>query len=379
VAVFHSLPHEAEADLVRAAAAWQAEKYDAGYGALSWRKELGGAGLTTLHELAFAEAERRFTVPADHELRRITTNLVAPTLRDHGSAQIQERHLRDFLSCRRLVCQLFSEPNAGSDLAGVATKARREGDAWLVNGAKVWVSGAQFADFGLLLARSNPERPKHAGITAFLLPMTAPGIDVRPIRQMSGGSSFNEIFLDDVEIADDLRIGEVDGGWTVALAMLTYERNQSGSKVGVGGSWEQLRELAADRPQMLDPVSRDQLVQAYVGEQLRILTRQRAEAAMQRGQAPGPEGSLGKLLWSQSLATIGRASAMLAGPDLTADVDVAGPYYWGAHVLGAPGYRIAGGSDEIQRTIIGERLLGLPKEPDPDRGRAWRDVSRGAV
>jgi alkylation response protein AidB-like acyl-CoA dehydrogenase len=320
--------------------------------------------------------ERRFTVPADHELRRITTNLVAPTLRDHGSAQIHERHLRDFLSCRALVCQLFSEPNAGSDLAGVATKARRAGDSWLLNGAKVWVSGAQFADFGLLLARSNPERPKHAGITAFLVPMTAPGIDVRPIRQMSGGSSFNEIFLDDVEIADDLRIGEVDRGWTVALAMLTYERNQSGSKAGVGGSWEQLRGLAADRPQMLDPVARDQLVQAYVGEQLRILTRQRADAAMQRGQAPGPEGSLGKLLWSQSLATIGRASAMLAGPDLTADVDVAGPYYWGAHVLGAPGFRIAGGSDEIQRTIIGERLLGLPKEPDPDRGRAWRDISR---
>jgi alkylation response protein AidB-like acyl-CoA dehydrogenase len=127
---------------------------------------------------------------------------------------------------------------------------------------------------------------------------------------------------------------------------------------------------------MLDPVARDQLVQAYVGEQLRILTRQRADAAKQRGQAPGPEGSLGKLLWSQSLATIGRAAAMLAGPDLTAQVDVVGPYYWGSHVLGAPGFRIAGGSDEIQRTIIGERILGLPKEPDPDRGRAWRDVSR---
>jgi alkylation response protein AidB-like acyl-CoA dehydrogenase len=376
VAVFHSLPREAEAELVGAAAAWQAEKYDAGYGALSWPEELGGAGLTAEHDRIFAEVERRFDVPADHELRRITTNLVAPTLRDHGSSQLKDRHLRDFLSCRTLVCQLFSEPNAGSDLAGVGTKARREGDTWVLDGAKVWVSGAQFADFGLILARSAPERPKHAGITAFLVPMSAPGVEVRPIRQMSGGSSFNEIFFNDVEVTDDLRIGEVDRGWTVALAMLTFERGQSGSKAGVGGSWEQLRALAAERRQLLDPVARDQLVQAYVGERLRILTRQRADAARQRGGAPGPEGSLGKLLWSQSLARVGRAAAMLAGPDLTAEVDAAGPYYWGSHVLGAPGFRIAGGSDEIQRTIIGERLLGLPKEPDPDAGRAWRDRRR---
>jgi len=376
VAVFHALSRDAEATLVNAAATWQAEKYDAGWGALSWPRQWGGAALTAQHERAFAEIERRFVVPADHELRRITTNLVAPTLRDHGTQLLQQRHLRDFLSCRSLVCQLFSEPSAGSDLAGVATKARRQRDTWVLDGAKVWVSGAQFADFGLLLARSDPSRPKHAGITAFLLPMTAPGVEVRPIRQMSGGSSFNEVFFHDVEIDDDLRVGEIDRGWTVALAMLTYERNQSGSKPGVGGSWEQLRELAVNRSQLLDPVARDHLVLAYVGERLRTLTRQRADAARQRGEAPGPEGSLGKLLWAQSLVTIGRAAAMLAGPDLIAEVDEDGPYYWGTHVLGAPGFRIAGGSDEIQRNVIGERLLGLPKEPDPDSGRAWRDLPR---
>ncbi|MFF3467930.1 acyl-CoA dehydrogenase family protein [Streptomyces sp. NPDC001984] len=376
VAVFHSLSHEAEAALIRAAADWQAEKFAAGYGALTWPKELGGSGLSPQHERAFAAVEKRYAVPADHELRRITTNLVAPTLRDHGSALLQERYLRCFLGCRALVCQLFSEPGAGSDLASVATQARRVGDGWVINGSKVWVSGAQFADYGLLLTRSDPRQPKHLGITAFLLPMATTGVSVRPIRQMSGGTSFNEVFLDDVELDDEMRIGDVDGGWTVALAMLTYERNQSGSKTGVGGSWDQLRDLALSRPHMMDPVTRDCLVQAYIGEQLRDVTRRRAEAARQRGETPGPEGSLGKLLWATSLATIGRVASMLAGPDLVAEADGSGPYFWNAHVLGAPGFRIAGGSDEIQRNIIGDRILGLPKEPDPYRTAAWSDLPR---
>jgi alkylation response protein AidB-like acyl-CoA dehydrogenase len=245
-----------------------------------------------------------------------------------------------------------------------------------VDGAKVWVSGAQFAGWGVLIARSDPDVPKHAGLTAFLLPMDSPGVEVRPIRQMSGGTSFNEVFFTGVRVPDSLRLGEVGGGWNVALTMLGFERAQSGAKTGVGGSWAQLRTLAAWSGRTGDPAVRQRLARVYIHERLRELTRQRVEAAHQRGATPGPEGSLGKLLWTQGLTAIGEAAALLLGPALTADTGEWGTYAWAEHVLGAPGYRIAGGSDEMQRNIIAERALGLPKEPGPGRDQPWRTIPR---
>jgi alkylation response protein AidB-like acyl-CoA dehydrogenase len=379
VAVFHSLTFEEEARLVAAAAAWQTEKLQAGYGAIDWPPQLGGAGLSGEHVRLFSAVEAGFDIPADHELRRITTNLAAPTLRKFGTADQTAELLLDFLGCRQLVCQLFSEPSAGSDLAGLATKAVRDtANTWIINGSKVWVSGAQFADWGLLIARTDPDAPKHAGLTAFLVPMHSDGLEVRPIRQMSGGTSFNEVFLTEVRLSDDLRLGALGQGWQVALSMLSFERNQSGSKAGVGGSWEQLLMLARLRRRRLDPVLRDQLVAIYVHERVRALTRRRADQARLSGKDVGPEGSIGKLLWVQGLTAIGDAAAQLLGPDILADTGESGTYAWAAHLLGAPGFRIAGGSDEIQRNIIAERVLGLPPEPRIDTSVPWRDLRRSA-
>ena len=323
-----------------------------------------------------SRAEASYPTPPDHELRRITVNLVAPTLRTKGSPALQERFIRPFLRCDQLACQLFSEPGAGSDLAALGTRARLDGRDWVVNGAKVWVSGAQFADWGLLLARTDPDVPKHAGITAFLVPMASDGVRVRPIRQLTGGCSFNEVFFDDLRISDELRIDAIGEGWRVATSMLAFERNQSGSRAGVGGSWEQLLALAQRSSVGNDPVLRQRLVRVYIHERLRALTRQRAEEVARRSQTPGPEGSMGKLLWVQGLIEIGNVAATLTGPQLIADTGTPGTYVWAEHVLGAPGFRIAGGSDEIQRNILAERILGLPGEPNPARDTPWRAAAR---
>lgn len=379
VAVFHNLTHEHEAQLLTEAAQWQTQKWQAGYGAIDWPADLGGAGLSTEHARLFTAIEAGFAAPADHELRRITTNLAAPTLRKFGSTDQINRLLPDFLSCRQLACQLFSEPAAGSDLAGLATRAvNGPDDTWIINGAKVWVSGAQFAHWGVLIARTDPDVPKHAGLTAFLAPMNSAGVEVRPIRQMSGGTSFNEIFFTDVRIPDAQRLGGIGKGWQVALAMLSFERNQSGSKAGVGGSWQQLLMLSRLRQRAVDPVMAQELVGVYLHERTRDLTRRRAAQARADGGEVGPEGSLGKLLWVQGLTAIGNAAARLLGPDILADTGESGTYGWAAHLLGAPGFRIAGGSDEIQRNIIAERVLGLPPEPRVDTGAPWRVLRSSA-
>ena len=375
VAVFHSLPADAERALIREAGEWQRRKFDAGYGAIAWPEEFGGAGLTAAHARAFVGAEARYATPADHELRRITVNLVAPTVRAWGTPDQQRRFVRTFLRCEDFACQLYSEPGAGSDLAGLGARAQASGDGWVVNGSKVWVSGAQFADWGFLLARTDPDAPKHAGITAFLVPMSAAGIEIRPIRQMTGGESFNEVFFTDVQLADDLRLGEAGQGWRVATSMLALERNQSGSRGGVGGSVEQLLSLARRRG-AVDPALREQLVRVYLHERMRMLTRQRADERSLRDEAPGPAGSMGKLLWVQGLLVIGDAAGAVLGPQLVVETGEPGTYAWSEHVLGAPGFRIAGGSDEIQRNILAERVLGLPADPGPDRSMPWRELRR---
>jgi len=375
VSVFHRLSFADEKALLDRAMAWQQEKYDAGYGAISWPAQYGGAGLTVAHEQAFNEAEADFAVPEGHETFAVTTHLVAPTIRIFGTPAQQSRFVRRFLRAEELCCQLFSEPGAGSDLAGLATRAVRDGSEWVLNGQKVWSSGAQFAGWGELIARTDPAVPKHAGMTAFLVPLGTPGVQIRPIKQMSGGSSFNEVFLTDVRIPDDLRLGTVGQGWKVALTTLGFERGGSGNR-GVGGSWERLLGLARWLGRTGDPVVRQQLASVYIHQQIRQMNAARIAAATAAGQPPGPEGSIGKLLWVAGMTEIGQVAASLLGPRLIADTGEWGTYAWNDHVLGAPGYRIAGGSDEVQRTIIAERVLGLPGDVRVDRDVPWRDIPR---
>jgi alkylation response protein AidB-like acyl-CoA dehydrogenase len=372
VSVFHDLTPSAERTLLDHAMAWQRRRYDAGFGAISWPVDAGGAGLSAAHERAYEEEEHDFVTPPGHETLSVTVGLIAPTVLLYGTPGQRDQFLRRFRRAEELCCQLFSEPTAGSDLADLSTRAVRDGDTWRIDGQKVWSSGAQFSGWGELIARTDPDAPKHAGLTAFLVPMDSPGIEVRPIKQMSGGSSFCEVFLTDVRLPDALRLGEVGQGWRVALATLGFEREHSGTE-GVGGSWEQLLALARHVERTDDPLVRQDLARVYVGQRLRQLNAERAGAAARAGQAPGPEGSIGKLQWVQGMLEIGEVASRLLGPALTADTGAWGTYAWSRHVLGAPGYRIAGGSDEIQRNIIGERVLGLPPEPRLDRNRPWRD------
>jgi alkylation response protein AidB-like acyl-CoA dehydrogenase len=375
VAVFHDLSFEAESALLARIQDWLRTKFDAGYGALSWPVEHGGAGLTTLHEEAFADAEREFETPGQHELTSVSTALIAPTVQLFGTPEQKERLVRPLLRGDALACQLFSEPSAGSDLAGLATRAVREGDQWVINGQKVWSSGAQFAGWGELIARTDPDAPKHKGLTAFLLPMDTPGVDVRPLRQMSGGSSFCEVFLDDVRIPDSLRLGEVGGGWSVTLATLGFERGHSGANADLGGGYAQLAEDARRLGRFGEPEVRRVLADVWIAEKIAEVSAQRDRETRLAGGEPGPIGSLRKLAWAQRLKLVSEAAAVVLGPELVADTGD-GSYRWTEHVLGAPGYRIAGGSDEVQRTIIAERLLGLPPEPRADRGVAWKDIPR---
>jgi alkylation response protein AidB-like acyl-CoA dehydrogenase len=370
VAVFHDLSIEDERDLIDRLAAWERAKYDAGYGGLTWPAEYGGRELDPLYDDAFAEEQDAFATPEPHELVSVTRNLIAPTLRLLGS-ESQRALVPAMLRAEQLCCQLFSEPSAGSDLATLSTRAVRDGDGWIVNGQKVWSSGAQFADWGELIARTDPSRPKHQGLTAFLLPMDSPGVEVRPLRQMSGGSSFCEVFLTDVRIPDTLRLGDIGAGWRVALTTLGFERGNSSASSSIGGSFDQVLALAQHLGTVGDPLTRSQLAQIYAHEFLAVVAKQRDQAARRTGAPLGAIGSVRKLQWTQKMSLIADVVTDQLGPLLTADTGEWGTFAWTEHVLGAPGYRIAGGSDEIQRNIIAERLLDMPPEPRGDRDTPW--------
>jgi alkylation response protein AidB-like acyl-CoA dehydrogenase len=374
VSVFHDLSVEDERALLRRAMHWQQEKCDAGYGAITWAPEYGGAGLPPDYEQRFREVEAAYLTPPLHETFSVTVKLMAPTIRLFGSDAQRHRFVRRFVRAEELCCQLFSEPGAGSDLAGLGTRAVPDGDEWIVDGQKVWSSGALFSEWGLLIARTDPSVPKHEGMTAFVVPLDLPGVEIRPIRQMSGGSSFNEVFLGGVRVSDDLRLGDVGTGWRVALATLGFERGATEREVG--GGWRHALALARWLERTDEPIVRDQLANLYLNHKITELIRRRGAVVAASGQPPGADGSIGKLRWTQDLARTSDVVSHLLGPRLAADTGEWGTYAWAAHVLGAPGYRIAAGSDEIQRNIIGERVLGLPAEPRVDRDLPWRDVPR---
>jgi alkylation response protein AidB-like acyl-CoA dehydrogenase len=263
-----------------------------------------------------------------------------------------------------VACQLFSEPVAGSDLAGIQTKALRDGDEWVLSGQKVWTSGAHYADIGEIITRTAayPDS-RHRGLTMFLVDMRAPGVEVRPLRQMTGGASFNEVFLTDVRVPDGMRLGDVDEGWTVALTTLMNERMAiGGGLVGSGLNLAgRLRALARHTGRVDDPVVRQQLADILIRHSVNRYTNLRAMAKLRAGQLPGPELSTLKLAMTSNMQRMSSLLTSLLGPRLTADTGEWGTYAWAAFVLSVPGLRVAGGTDEVLRNIIGERVLGLPK------------------
>jgi alkylation response protein AidB-like acyl-CoA dehydrogenase len=366
VSVFHSLTESAERSMLETITAWNQMKAEVGYHAITWPTEVGGLGLSKEHARAFSRLEADYEIPPAHETISVTTGLMAPTVNLFGTPEQKAQHTASFLRTDELCCQLFSEPGAGSDLASLSCRADRDGDGWVVNGQKVWSSGALFAKWGELIARSDVSAAKHAGMTAFMIPMDLPGIEIRPIKQMSGGSSFNEVFFTDVRVPDSMRLGDVGAGWKVALTTLGFERDHSsggGSSSKVGGSYRQVLATAQALGREGDPAVRRALFDVYVHTRVEGFVNRRAADMRRAGNAPGPEGSLGKLLWTAGMTKISDAVTTVLGPLLAADTGTWGTFVWGEHVLGAPGYRIAGGSDEIQRNIIGERVLGLPREP----------------
>ncbi len=356
-------PEQEKADLA-VAKQWKAKEFDAGFGWIAGREEYGGRALPSAYDRAYRELASRFALPDTHHFG-IGLGMVAPTILAHGIPEVRERYLRSLYRGDIVACQLFSEPVAGSDLAGIQTRAERDGDEWIISGQKVWTSGAHYSDIGEIITRTSPDKPKHKGLTMFLVDMKSPGVEVRPLRQMTGGASFNEVFFTDVRVHDSHRLGDVDEGWTVALTTLMNERAAiGGGGAGVGTtSVTRFIELARYLGIARDPVVRQELADAFVRQQVARYTNLRAMAKLRAGQLPGPEMSIAKLALTQNMRNMGETLGAMLGPRLIADTGEWGTFAWSEFVLGIPGMRIAGGTDEIMKNIVGERVLGLPKEP----------------
>jgi alkylation response protein AidB-like acyl-CoA dehydrogenase len=364
VGLFEEKTREQEQAEVATAQAWRRQVFDAGFGWLTGPQRYGGRELPAEFERRWQAAQGRFDLPSA-TVFTIGLGMVAPTILAHGSEAARDRYLRALYRGDVLACQLFSEPGAGSDLASLQTRAERDGDVWIINGQKVWTSGAQYSDIGEIICRTDPHVAKHKGLTGFLVDMGAPGVEVRPLRQMTGGASFNEVFFTDVEVADDQRLGDVNGGWGVALTTLMSERaaigggTAGGSTFGVGQLISLLRHLGrAD-----DPLLRQELADIWIHIHVARFTNLRAMEKLAAGQIPGPELSIAKLALTDNLQRIAHFLSSALGPRLIADTGEWGTYAWAELVLGVPGFRVAGGTDEVLRNIFGERVLGLPKEP----------------
>jgi alkylation response protein AidB-like acyl-CoA dehydrogenase len=344
------------------ACAWQRQVYDAGYAWITGPTEYGGQGLSGAHESAWRALEREFDLPPKAALA-VSLGMVAPTIGAFGTPELKQRWLPALHRGDAVGCQLFSEPGAGSDLASVRMSALRDGDGWILNGQKVWTSGAHYSHIGLALTRTSPE-PRHKNLTMFLVELDTPGVEVRPLRQMTGSADFNEVFFTDVRVPDAHRLGEVGGGWQVALGMLGFERGAiGGSATGGSGLFrmETLVALLHELGRADDPAVVQAFARVYSGVTAAKAMRARAERNARAGLPPGPEMSLAKLALTANLLALSDLISLALGPRLLADTHEARTFAWTEFVLGVPGMRIGGGTDEIQRTIIAERVLGLPK------------------
>ncbi|MEU5929020.1 acyl-CoA dehydrogenase family protein [Streptomyces antimycoticus] len=373
VAVFENWTEEQEREHTARVQEWERTRYDQGWSALNWPQEYGGRDLPAYYEQLYRGEEAAFDVPHRPEIFPVTQALIAPAIGLWGTEEQKRRWLVPMLRTDELACQLFSETEAGSDLAAVRTRAVREeggtsrsseaesGGGWVLTGHKVWTSGARVATWGVAVCRTDPDVRKHAGITVFLVRMDAPGVTVRPIRQMTGGTSFNEVYLDGVRVPDTDRLGPVGEGWRVTLSVLAAERLDSGS-LGLDNA-DQALDLAGNLSRRLTGSEQQRAADLHLRTLVQRLMGLRVTAALVAGREPGAEASVGKLYATETMRRTSDLVSELLGPSLVADTEEWGTYAWTEHLLGAPGYSIAGGTDEIQRTILAERVLGLPKEP----------------
>jgi len=373
---------EGRKGLLERARAWQRTKADAKWACITWPVEYGGRGASSLQNVVWNQEENRYRVPPN--MFTIGQGMLGPTIMAHGTPAQKQRYLRPMLRADEIWCQLFSEPAAGSDLAGLRTNAVRKGTEWVLNGQKIWTSGAHYCKWGMIVTRTDPAAKKHAGITYFIVDMESPGIEIRPIKQINGASDFNEVFFSDVRVPDENRVGAVNDGWRCALTTLMNERATIGSGGGMGVGIGELIKLAREtqwngRPALEDPSVRQRIAEFYIGLKGLEYTSYRTLTALSRGQTPGPENSIGKMVGAplrQKLASFAIELQGAAGATLDAEATPLGGTFqhgW----LGAPGLRIAGGTDEILHNIVAERVLGLPGEPRVDKDQAFQDVPTG--
>jgi alkylation response protein AidB-like acyl-CoA dehydrogenase len=357
-AIVAEWPPEIEDQKLAEARVWQRRKFDGGWAGIAWPKEYGGRGGSLVEHAIFAEEEARFDVPQD--ALAVGIGWCGPAILILGNQAQKLRYLPPLLSGDEMWCQLFSEPGAGSDLASLTTRAELDGDEWRLNGQKVWTTFAHKSDYGLCIARTDPSGPQHRGLTAFIIDMRARGVSVRPLRQMTGASNFNEVFLTDVTVPETARVGEVGDGWRVIITTFMFERSAG---LILGASVADAFAALYREKSNGDVRHRDRMMRTFVAGKALGYIQLRMMTALSQGRVPGPEGSLSKLvatllltdIYDQALDLLG-SEGLLAGNDAPASGD------WHDGFLGAPGLRIGGGTDQIQRNIIGERILGLPKD-----------------
>ena len=365
--------------LLEAAAEWQKKKYDAGWAMIHWPKEFGGIGATPIERIIWAQEESKFNVPKG--VYEIGLGMAGPVMMEYATDEQKERYLPPMAEGKEIWCQLFSEPSAGSDVAGLRSKAVQDGENWIVNGQKVWTSGAHFSDFGILVVRHDPALEKHKGLTFFFVDMKSPGIEVKPIKQLTGGSSFNEVYFNDVVIPDSQRLGEIGDGWKVAITTLMNERLAVGDADGVDANeaFELAKKHDKDGEQLIDNNAvRESIADWYCEASGLKNTKLRTMSALSRGDTPGPEASITKIVSANKLQAIGNFgmdSSDMSGMLMDEESDfIKFQMAW----MGAAGLRIAGGTDEILKNIIAERVLGLPQEARADKGLAFKDIPSGS-
>ena len=365
-------------DYIGRAKLWQKRKYDAGWACIRWPEEHGGRGATAMEQVIWNQEESKFDLP--DAIFGIGHGMCGPTMMAWATDEQNQRYLPKLSSGEEIWCQMFSEPAGGSDLAALRTHAEKDGDEWIINGQKIWTSGAHFSDYGVLVLRTDPTLPKHQGLTYFFIDMKSPGIEVKPIKQISGGANFNEVYFTDVRISDAQRLGAVGQGWQVALTTLMNERASIGSGGG-GVNFNSVFKLAGkvsidDRPAIEDKAVRARLANWYIQESGLKFTGYRSMTALSRGEMPGPENAIGKLVGApkiQDMASFALdlldQSGAIWDPALSEEAGL-----FQAAYMSSPGFRIAGGTDEIMANIIAERVLGLPQDIRVDKGIPFNKV-----
>jgi alkylation response protein AidB-like acyl-CoA dehydrogenase len=366
---------------VQRAKVWQAKKAAAGFAGLTWPKRWGGREVSPILQVIYQQEEDKYAVPRG--VFEIGLGMCIPTMMAYAKPEQLQRYVPAALRGDEIWCQLFSEPTAGSDVAGLRTRSVRDGDDWIINGQKIWTSGAHFSDFGIIVTRSDASVPKHAGLTFFFLDMHSPGIEARPIRQISGASHFNEVFFTDVRVPDAQRLGAVGEGWKVSVTTLMNERLAVGEepRPDMDDLLNLCRAVEVDgAPAIGNAVVRERIAEWYVRSQGLKFTRFRTMTALIRGQTPGPENSIAKVVNASKLQEIASFGMDLLGSaGIVMDPELA-PLHalFQEALLYSPGLRIAGGTDEILRNIIAERVLGLPADIRVDKDKPFNQLPSGA-